>query len=128
MLSYDTDGIILTLTAAGTVTLAERHHVFREVSSDPRVPNRALVLLDVHGVEAAVNEAAVVERVQALREQLGPKLGPACAMIVGTELESNARVFRETAIGSGLHIGIFSAKESARNWLMSYRAANILDH
>lgn len=125
MLSYEIDGVILTRRASGKVSLAERHKAFKAIRRDTRVPNAALVLLDVHAVEAAITETEIIERVQALRDQLGVKMGPACAMVVGENLDTNAALFREIAIASGLHVAILRNEKAAHRWLNSYQSMHM---
>ena len=88
---------------------------------DSRVPISALVILDVQRVEVAASQDAIIERAHALREQLGPKLGPACAIIVGGNLTADAEIFREVAIDRGLHVAIVPSEIAARDWLSAYR-------
>jgi hypothetical protein len=70
MVSYEIDGSILTFRASGTTTVERREPVFAAVRADARVPNGALVLLDVREVD--VSKHVVVERLRVLLDQLGP--------------------------------------------------------
>ena len=113
MLSYEIDGSILALRASGAPTLDERLPVFEAVRADARVPDNALLLLDVREVSAGMSEYVVVERLRVLLDQLGPKLGPVCAMIVSPEVADQARIFQTEPIGFGLRVDLFSDEHSA---------------
>ena len=121
MLSYETDGSILTLRASGTTTRGEREPVFDAVRADAGVPNGALLLLDVREVDVWMSEYVVIERLRVLLDQLGPKLGPACAMIITPRVADQARIFQAEGAGFALRVGLFSDEQSARKWLNAYR-------
>jgi len=121
MLSYEIDGLILTLRASGTTTIAQRKPVFDAVRADLRVPNGALILLDVRKVEAGMGKHVVIERLRVLLDELGPKLGPACAMIVTLRILDQASMFQAEAVGFGLLVKLFSDEPTARQWLGAYR-------
>ena len=121
MVSYEIDGSILTLRASGTTTLNEREPVFAAVRADASVPNGALLLLDVREVDVGMSKPVVVERLRVLLDQLGPKLGPLCAMIITSDLGDQAQIFQTEGIGFGLRVGLFSDEPSAREWLKAYR-------
>jgi hypothetical protein len=122
LLSYEIDGSILTLRASGTPTTADRQPVYDAVRADARVPNDARLLLDIREIDVAMyGEHAVVERFRVLFDQLGLKLGPACAMLVPPGLADRARMFQEAASEFGLQVRIFTDEPSARQWLTSYR-------
>ena len=117
MVSYEFDGSILTFRASGTTTRDQREPVFAAVRADARVPNGALVLLDVREVDVGMSAPVVVERLRVLLDQLGPKLGSACALIVNPELADQAGIFQTEAIGIGLRVKLFSDERIARRWL-----------
>jgi hypothetical protein len=117
MVSYEIDGSILTFRASGTTTVDQREPVFDAVRADARVPNGALVLLDVREVNVGMSKHVVVERLRVLLDQLGPKLGPACALIVTPELGDQANIFQTEAIGFGLRVELFGDERIARQWL-----------
>jgi hypothetical protein len=119
MVSYESDGSVLTLRASGTTTISERQPVFDAIRADASVPKDALLLLDVREVDVGMSEYAVVERLRVLFDELGPKLGPVCAMIVPQGLAEQGRFFQTEAIGIGLRVGLFSDELSARRWLTS---------
>jgi hypothetical protein len=56
-----------------------------------------------------------------LLDQLGPKLGPACAMLVTPRVSDQASVFQTEALGFGLRVSLFNDEPSARRWLTAYR-------
>ena len=76
MVSYEIDGSILTITASGTTTREERKPVFDAVRADARVPNGALVLLDVREVDVGMSKPVVVERLRVLPRPIGIEVGP----------------------------------------------------
>jgi hypothetical protein len=117
MVSYEIDGSILTFRASGTTTREQREPVFAAVRADARVPNGALVLLDVREVDVGMSAPAVVERLRVLFDLIGPKLGTACAMIITPELGDQARLFQTEATGLGLRVKLFSDERIARRWL-----------
>jgi hypothetical protein len=121
MVSYEMDGSILTFRASGTTTHDQRKPVFDAVRADARVPNGALVLLDVREVDVGMSKPVVVERLRVLLDQLGPKLGPACALIVTPEVGDQASIFQTEAIGFGLRVKLFSDEPTARLWLNALR-------
>jgi hypothetical protein len=117
MVSYEISGSILTFRASGTTSVGERKPIFDAIRADASVPNNALILLDVREVDVGMSEHAVVERLRVLLDQLGPKLGPACAMLVPQGLAEQGRLFQTEAIGFGLRVRLFSDELTARQWL-----------
>jgi hypothetical protein len=120
MLSYEIDGSVLILRASGTTTHAQREPVFAAVRADARVANDTPVLLDVREVDVGMNKHVVIERLRVLLDLLGPKLGPACALIVTPELGDQSRIFETEAIGFGLRVRLFTDEQTARQWLMCF--------
>ena len=116
-MSYEIEGVILTLKPTGRTTAAERRPVFDAIRADTRVPNEALLLIDGREVTAGVSEHVVIERVRILFDQLGPKLGHQCALIIHSELADEARIFQTAAADHGLRVGLFSDEQSARSSL-----------
>jgi hypothetical protein len=121
MLTYEIDGLILTLRATGTTTAEERQPVFDAVRADSRVPNGALVFLDVRDVDIGMGHPVVVERLRVLCSQLGPKLGPACAMLVTPAVRDQSSTFQAEAVGFGLRVNLFTDESKARHWLNGKR-------
>jgi hypothetical protein len=121
-LSYEIDGSVLTLRAAGTPTLKERKPVYDAVRADAAVPKGARLLLDIRDIDVAMySEHAVVERFRVLIDHLGPKLGSVCAMIVPPGLTDQVRFVQEAGSGVGLQVFVFTDEPSARDWLSTYR-------
>jgi hypothetical protein len=120
MLSYEIDGSVLILRASGTTTRDQREPVFAAVRADARVPNDTLVLLDVREVDVGMSKNVVVERLRVLLDQLGPKLGSACALLVTSELGDQSRIFETEAAGFGLRAKLFTDERIARQWLMCF--------
>ena len=121
-LSYEIAGSILTLRASGTPTLKERKPVYDAVRADAAVPNGARLLLDIREIDSAMySEHAVVERLRVLIDQLGPKLGSLCAMVVSPSPMNQAHIMEEAGNGVGLRVALFTDEPSAREWLSTYR-------
>jgi hypothetical protein len=121
MLSYEIDASILTLRTSGALTVNEREAVFDAVRADARVPLGALVLIDARQRDLAPSEFAVVERLRVLLDQLGPKLGPVCAVVVPAGPATQWRIFQDAARGAGLQVALFIDEPSARLWLEAPR-------
>ena len=117
MVSYEINGSILTFRASGTTTREQREPVFEAVRADVSVPNGALVLLDVREVDVGMSTHVVLERLRVLFDLLGPKLGPACALVLTPELGEQASIFQTEALGFGLRAKLFSDEQTARQWL-----------
>jgi hypothetical protein len=122
VLSYDidSDGTILTLTASGSPTPEEREAVFHAIRVDPRVHDGALLILDVRSVRLDLTEAVLMDRLRALIDQLGMKLGSACAMI-NREHGHDSQVVQIAGRDFGLRVRLFHEEASARQWLSAYR-------
>lgn len=116
-MSYEIDGSILTFRASGTTTRDQREPVFAAVRADARVPNGALILLDVREVDVGMSMPVVVERLRVLLDLLGPKLGTTCAVVITPELGDQASLFQTEATGFGLRVKLFSDERIARRWL-----------
>ena len=120
--SYEIAGSLLTLRASGTPTLKERQPVYDAVRADAAVPNGAQLLLDIREIDAAMySEYAVDERLRVLIDQLGPKLGSECALVVAPSLMNQERIMQEAGSGVGLRVSLFMDEPSARKWLGTYR-------
>jgi hypothetical protein len=117
MVSYEIDGSVLTFRASGTTTREEREPVFAAVRADERVPNGALVLLDMREVDVGMSTPVVVERLRVLLDLLGRKLGTTCAVIITPELGDQASSFQTEATRFGLRVKLFSDEQAARRWL-----------
>ena len=120
MLSYEINASILTIRAFGTPTLEDRILLFDAIRTDPAVPRGALVLLDIRGLKVLPQGPAAVDRLRALVEHLGPKLGWMGAMVIDPPLAEDARTFQAAAKSVGLRVEIFSDVPSAEKWLRSY--------
>jgi hypothetical protein len=123
MVSYEIDDSILIFRASGTTTSDQREPVFAAVRADARVPNGALLLLDVREVDVGMSMPVVVERLRVLLDLLGPKLGLACAVIVTPEHGDQARIFQTEATAFGLRVKLFDDERSARRWLNTHETA-----
>lgn len=80
------------------------------------------LLLDIREITIALYSGhAVVERLRVLLDQLGPKLGPACAVVVPSGLANQPDMFQEAGTRIGLRVRIFTDEPSARRWLSTSR-------
>ena len=82
MLTYDVDGRVLSIVAAGTPSDDERRRLIETVEHDPRVQDASLVLLDVRRADKRGNPREVEHRTRYFIQRLGRKIGPVCAVIV----------------------------------------------
>jgi hypothetical protein len=120
MLSYECDGSVLTLTLRGTPHELQRTMVYSDIAADPRVPEAALLLVDIRRSDAIDDAADIERRARLLAERLGPKLGAACAVIVPPRLAEAAALFQSMAPQLGLRIGLFRDEPEARQWLATF--------
>jgi hypothetical protein len=122
MLSYEIDGSILTLRASGSTTLGQRQAVFDAIRDDTSVPRDALILIDVRQYDFGMSAYLLADRLRIFFDHLGPKCGPALAVIIPSGLAADqARVFKSKAIDFGLRVNLFSDEQLARDWLNAYR-------
>jgi hypothetical protein len=122
MLSYEIDGSILTLRASGTTTLGQRQSVFDAIRADPRVPNNALLLIDVRHYDFGMSAYLLGDRLRIFFDFLGPKCGAALAVIIPAGLGADqVHAFKSKAIDFGLRVDLFSDEQLARDWLNTYR-------
>jgi hypothetical protein len=117
MYSYKADGPVLVITVSGDPDQSQRQAVFDAVRSDPKVPDGAMVVLDVRQFATLLSPSEVRLRAQKLVDGLRPKLGPACALIVSDISDVQANLFRTIAADMNLRVGVFCDQESARRWL-----------
>ena len=96
MISYRVDGPILVLTL-GVSTWVERSALYETIRADPSVPNNALLLIDARQFQDAVTEPLLRQRFALLRQQLGPKLGQVCAILVSEQGMVDVRLFQVVA-------------------------------
>ena len=123
MSSYRVDGSILIVTLVGASTRKDLRSLFDAVRADPTVPDRAPLLLDSRRAEAKYGEAELRDRVKLLADSLGPKLGPACAVVVSENIELVAHSFQKITGEHNLRTGLFRDLESALRWLRVYATA-----
>jgi hypothetical protein len=120
VLSYKTDGQILTFIVTGRATSQQRAEVFSSIRADPDVPNGAPLLLDVRAVSWSMEERTMWTLFRMFRAELGAKLSLACAVLSATAHRPEHRWFQEAADESGLRVGIFDDEADARVWLSGY--------
>jgi len=120
MLTYEVDGRILKIIAAGTTSPEDRQAFYRDTGSDARVPERALLLIDARHADQAIDVNDLQMRAQFIAEGLGPKLGPLCAVIAPPLLAKDAAFFQAAVGQFGLRVGVFSDEQEARKWLADF--------
>jgi hypothetical protein len=123
MFSYESEGHILTLTVSTFPTLDDRLVLFDAVRVDSRVPLGTMLIVDVRSLPVPdFSEAAVIEHLNLLITLLGPKLGPACAIVSGAH-GADPHMFQTAGRGVGLRVGLFLDEHTARQWLHTQRSA-----
>ena len=118
MLSYSTDGVVLTIVAGASTTPEEREAVFSAIRADDRVPDDAPLILDARAFEEQLTLEQTEKRVRAMIEDLRPKLGWVCAMLV-----REGQAFDATQVAAntvGLRLSVFKDEQKARRWLAPY--------
>ena len=121
MISYDYDGSVLTLTLRGTPSELQRSITYGEIARDDRVPDSALVMIDIRRADDAEGAHDVARRARVLANGLGPKLGAACAVIAPPRLAESAEQFQSMAKELGVRIELFRDEPDARQWLATFR-------
>ena len=120
VITYRMDGPLLIVTKSGTSTPRERAIVFDAMRTDPVVPNGALLLLNMRDDEDAPEGTELGNRFLELTTALGLKLGPACAVIVHDQHDSDARALRTIPATQGLCVVIVRDETVARAWLSAF--------
>ena len=120
MLTYDVDGRVLSIVAAGTPSDDERRRLIETVEHDPRVQDASLVLLDVRRADKRGNPREVEHRTRYFIQRLGRKIGPVCAVIVAAEMMHEAVHMQSAGAELGLRIALFKSETEAREWLRAY--------
>ena len=121
LLSYDYDGSVLTLTFRGTPSELQRAIIYNDIAKDDRVPDAALVLLDIRRADDAAGPEDVERRARVLTQGLGTKLGAACAVVVPPRLADAAGHFQSMGKELGVRIELVRDEPEARNWLATFR-------
>ncbi len=121
MTSYRVDGALLLLTIDTTSTFDQRMAVYHAIAEDPLVPDAALLLCDARQVRETYTQDVLEDRIPKFFEQLGPKLGSVCAMLVSAESDPlAARLFQIKAGARHVTVGLFQDLAEARRWLGPY--------
>lgn len=120
MLTYHVDGRVLSIAASGTPSDDERRVLIEAILEDPRIPDAALVLLDVRRADARGNPREVEHRTRYFIQRLAPRIGPVCAVIVAPEMMHEAVHMQSAGAEMGLRIGLFKSEADARQWLKAY--------
>ena len=118
-LSYKTDGQFLIIKASGKSTDRERQEFFASMQSDPKVPDRANLIIDIREYTALLTQAELQDRVRAMLEALATKVGPVCAVLVG---DTSLRIGMGLQLIAGnlnFRVGVFHGEVAARKWLGS---------
>ena len=112
----------MNLIATGRTQPEVREHVLGAIRKDPRVPERALLLIDAREAESIGTVTALQGLVHLFVERLGPKIGPRCAAVVPPERVGEARLFQVATGEMGIRMEIFGDIEAAKEWLLEKRA------
>lgn len=79
-------------------------------------------MLDAREIDVGISEYVVGERLRVLFDQLGPKCGRNCAVIIPSGLGADQmRMFKERAVDFGLRLSLFNDEQLARDWLTGQR-------
>jgi hypothetical protein len=111
---------MVTITVTPHSTFEERRAIYDAIRVDPRVPDDAVLLLDVRQHDEFLTPEIVRARVPRLKEALGPKLGSAFALLVTKERMPDALIFQAVAGEFRFRIGVFYEEALARTWLQAY--------
>ena len=117
MYTYDIDRNVLTLLPRARPTDAERDALYQTIVADPRVPERAMVILDLRQMDVPSALADVERRARKMVAGLGSKLGSVCAVIVPPEMAIEAQHLQSMSHQLGTRIALFHDDTEARSWL-----------
>ena len=117
MYTYDIDRNVLTLLPRATPTDVERDALYDTIVADPRVPERAMVILDLRQMHVPSDLADVERRARKMVAGLGRKLGSVCAVIVPPEMTLEAQHLQSMSHQLGTRIALFHDDTAARTWL-----------
>ena|SRR5258706_11616204 len=120
MVGYQLRGGVVEITGAKVYSAAEWDTVFNDVRNDPAVPDAALFIIDTREVQVDMSSVRMIDRVRNLRDRLGSKLGPKCALVMSGQNALMARQFQYFAEGTiHLRVGIFTDPIAAGGWLLA---------
>ena len=120
MLTYSVDRSILTIVATGTTSAEDRQKFYAAIEADPRVPLRALLLIDGRRADPARDALELGERVHLIAQLLGPKMGPVCAIIAPPRLSADAGYLQAAGGQFGIRVAVFNDEPEARQWLTTF--------
>ena len=121
MISYRVDGQFVILMTNGKSTDRERELLFAALRSDPKVPDGALLIIDVREYGIQLTQAELQDRVRAMIESVANKVGAACAVLVG---DTSLRIGLGLQLFAGnmnYRVGVFHGEAAARKWLVANR-------
>jgi hypothetical protein len=119
--TYSVDGALLKLVATGRTQPEVREQVLGAIRKDPRVPERALLLIDAREADSIGTVTALQGLVHLFVERLGPKMGPRCAAVVVPERVGEATLFQVASGELGIRMEIFGDVEKAKDWLLDFK-------
>jgi len=117
MISYRVDGPFVILTTDGKSTEPERQMLFGALLSDPKVPDGALLIIDIRKYEIHLTQAELQDRVLGMIEALGRKIGILCAVLVGDTSLRVGMGLQLVAGNANFRTGVFHSEAAARKWL-----------
>ena len=120
MLTYSIEGSILTIVATGTTSPEDRQQFYAGIEADPRVPRRALLLVDGRRADPTRDVLELGDRVHLIAQLLGPKMGPVCAIIAPPRLTPDANYLRAAGGQFGIRVAVFNDEPEARRWLATF--------
>ena len=116
-LTYRVDDGLLILTAVGSPNYLQRRATFAAVQANPRVPERAPLLLDTRALTDVMTSTEGQQRLSELVTWLGSKMGHACAVLSSGWNPLATHFFQVTAGEHGVRVGLFDDEATARRWL-----------
>lgn len=117
MISYRTDGPFVILMTDGKSTERERAMLFDALSSDPKVPDGASLIIDIRKYEINLTQAELQDRVRGMVEALASNVGVTCAVLVGDTSLRVGMGLQLVAGNSNFRVGVFHGEAAARKWL-----------
>jgi hypothetical protein len=117
---YGVENGLVMITIGPLSTFNERQALYDAIRRDPRVPDDAVLLLDVRLHEEVLTPETVRARVPLLKNALGPKLGSAFALLATRDRMPDAMIFQAVAGEFQFRVGVFYEEALARTWLTAY--------
>jgi hypothetical protein len=119
-MTYEFDGHLVEITIDRDTTFAERVALYHQIRADPRIPDRALILLDARLHVETLTQSVIADRIPLIKQALGPKMGSVFAVLVSEDRKIDGMLFQVVAAEQNVRVGIFIDRAMARQWLRAY--------